>query len=111
MDVCRSRSALARLYECHKRIQQGQHQPRRDNDGREYLLPRDVDNQVGSGVANGGAGNGIGIAVLDSGIMPCDNAEFVGYQWKQSGGALGTGLLSQTYLAPYDRIKKHIDFS
>jgi len=66
---------------------------------------------MGSGVANGGAGNGVGIVILDSGITPCDNAEFVGYQWKQSSGTLGTGLFSQTYLGTYNRIKKHIDFT
>jgi serine protease AprX len=55
--------------------------------------------------ANGGAGNGVGIAVLDSGISPMDGAEFAGYQWKS--GLLG---LTQT-LEPYDRIKKSIDFT
>ncbi|MCA1631151.1 MAG: S8 family serine peptidase, partial [Acidobacteria bacterium] len=55
--------------------------------------------------ANGGAGNGVGIAVLDSGISPMDGAEFAGYQWKS--GLLG---LTQT-LEPYDRIKKAIDFT
>src|SRR2546426_6474212 len=75
------------------------------------ILPKDTTSQIGSGVAYGGAGNGVGIAILDSGITPCDNAEFVGYQWKQSSGTLGTGLFSQSYLATYDRIKKHIDFT
>src|SRR5256884_4260828 len=78
--------------------------------GASKILPKDTTSQLGSGVAYGGAGNGIGIAILDSGITPCDNAEFVGYQWKQSSGTLGTGLFSQSYLATYDRIKKHIDF-
>src|SRR3989441_11695988 len=79
--------------------------------GASKILPKDTTSQIGSGVANGGAGNGVGIAILDSGITPCDNAEFVGYQWKQSSGTLGTGLFSQTYLATYNRIKKHIDFT
>src|SRR5215510_12325143 len=75
------------------------------------VLPTDSTSQTGSGVADGGAGNGIGIAILDSGITPSDNAEFVGYQWKQSSGTLGTGLFSQTYLSTYNRIKKEIDFT
>src|SRR5256884_3225797 len=79
--------------------------------GASKILPKDTTSQIGSGVAYGGAGNGVGIAILDSGITPCDNAEFVGYQWKQSSGTLGTGLFSQSYLATYDRIKKHIDFT
>src|SRR6266851_7556751 len=79
--------------------------------GTSKILPQDTNGQLGSGVANGGAGNGVGIAILDSGITPSDAAEFVGYQWKQSSGTLGLGLFSQTYLATYDRIKKHIDFT
>ncbi|HMF56283.1 MAG TPA: S8 family peptidase, partial [Pyrinomonadaceae bacterium] len=62
-------------------------------------------------IANGGAGNGIGIAILDSGITPSDAAEFAGYQNQQSGGVLGLGLLSQAYLQSFSRIKKHIDFT
>ncbi|HXM35400.1 MAG TPA: S8 family serine peptidase, partial [Pyrinomonadaceae bacterium] len=69
--------------------------------GASKLLPQDSNGQLGSGVANGGAGNGVGIAILDSGISPADAAEFVGYQWQQSSGTLVT----------YDRITKHIDFS
>ncbi|MEJ7711210.1 MAG: hypothetical protein WKF84_15430 [Pyrinomonadaceae bacterium] len=61
--------------------------------------------------ANGGAGNEIGIAILDSGISPADSAEFAGYEWRQSSGTLGTGLLSQSYVATYNRIKKRIDFT
>src|SRR5256886_7067254 len=79
--------------------------------GASKTLPKDTTSQIGSGVANGGAGNGVGIAILDSGITPCDNAEFVGYQWKQSSGTLGTGLCSQNYLATYNRIKYQIDFT
>lgn len=79
--------------------------------GASKVLPRDSDEQVGTGVANGGAGNGVGIAILDSGITPCDQAEFVGYQWKQSSGTLGTGLFSQKYLSTYNRIKKRINFT
>ena len=79
--------------------------------GASKLLPQDSNGQLGSGVADGGAGNGVGIAILDSGISPSDAAEFVGYEWKQSTGLLGLGLLGQTYLATYDRIKKHIDFT
>jgi serine protease AprX len=79
--------------------------------GASKVLPQDVNQQLGSGVANGGAGNGVGIAILDSGITPSDAAEFVGYQWKQSSGTLGTGLFSQTYLATYNRILKNIDFT
>src|SRR6185295_14582471 len=75
------------------------------------LLPQDANGQLGSGIADGGAGNGVGIAILDSGISPSDAAEFVGYEWKQSSGLLGLGVLGQTYLASYDRIKKHIDFT
>ena len=69
--------------------------------GASKLLPQDSNGQPGSGVANGGAGNGVGIAILDSGISPSDAAEFVGYQWRQSSGTLAT----------YDRIKTHIDFT
>ncbi|HEX7722384.1 MAG TPA: S8 family serine peptidase, partial [Pyrinomonadaceae bacterium] len=79
--------------------------------GASKLLPLDKNNVAGSGVANGGAGNGVGIAIVDSGITPADAAEFVGYQWQQSGGTLGLGLLSQPYVQSYDRIKKHIDFT
>ena len=57
--------------------------------GASKILPKDTTSQIGSGVAYGGAGNGVGIAILDSGITPCDHAEFVGYQWKQSSGTLG----------------------
>jgi len=49
--------------------------------------------------------------VLDSGITPSDAAEFVGYKWQQSGGLLNLGLLSQSYLSTYNRIKKQIDFT
>src|ERR1051326_7399682 len=75
------------------------------------ILPVDQNGVFGIGVANGGAGNGVGIAVLDSGITPCDNAEFVGYKWQQSSGTLGTGLFSQTYIQSYNRITKAIDFT
>ncbi|HEX8709041.1 MAG TPA: S8 family peptidase, partial [Pyrinomonadaceae bacterium] len=58
-----------------------------------------------SAQADGGAGNGIGIAVLDSGISPSDAAEFAGYRWQ-------SGLLGLTStLEPYDRLKKSIDFT
>jgi len=66
--------------------------------GASKVLPLDKNNVTGSGVAGGGAGNGIGVAVLDSGVTPADAAEFVGYQWQQSGGLLSTGLLSQSYI-------------
>ena len=79
--------------------------------GANKVLPLDQNGVLGSGVANGGAGNGIGIAVLDSGITACDNAEFVGYQWKQTSGTLGTGLFSQSYVSSYNRVKKAIDFT
>src|SRR6267154_1947665 len=79
--------------------------------GASKLLPLDKNNVAGSGVANGGAGNGVGIAIVDSGITPADAAEFVGYQWQQSSGTLGLGLLSQTYVQSFDRLKKHIDFT
>src|SRR5215207_6242356 len=46
-------------------------------------------------LANGGGGNKVGIAVLDSGISPPDAAEFAGYEWRYSSGLLSTGLLSQ----------------
>src|ERR1700730_4524871 len=69
--------------------------------GASKLLPQDSNGQLGSGVADGGAGNGVGIAILDSGISPSDALEFVGYQWQQGSGTL----------APYDRVKKHIDFT
>jgi subtilisin family serine protease len=62
-------------------------------------------------MADGGAGNKVGIAILDSGISPPDAAEFVGYEWRYSSGTLGTGLFSQKYLASYDRIKKRVDFT
>jgi hypothetical protein len=62
-------------------------------------------------LANGGGGNGVGIAILDSGISPPDSAEFAGYKWCQSSGTLGTGLFSQTYLCSYPRLLKHIDFT
>jgi len=78
--------------------------------GASKLLPVDQKG-TGSGVAGGGAGNGVGIVILDSGITPSDAAEFVGYQYQQSSGTLGLGLLSQTYVQSYDRIKKHIDFT
>src|SRR6266849_1330871 len=38
--------------------------------GTSKILPQDTNGQLGSGVANGGAGNGVGIAVLDSGVTP-----------------------------------------
>ncbi|MDX6385856.1 MAG: serine protease AprX, partial [Blastocatellia bacterium] len=79
--------------------------------GASKFLPVDQNGVVGSGVANGGAGSGVGMAILDSGITPSDAAEFVGYQWQQSSGTLGLGLLSQKYVQSYDRIKKHIDFT
>src|SRR5213593_438122 len=79
--------------------------------GASKLLPLDQKDVIGSGVANGGAGNGVGIAILDSGITPADAAEFVGYQWQQSSGTLGTGLFSQTYVQSYNRILKSIDFT
>ncbi len=64
--------------------------------GASKLLPLDQNSVTGSGVANGGAGNGVGIAIVDSGISPADAAEFVGYQKQQSGGTLGLGLFSET---------------
>ncbi|MGH9906035.1 MAG: S8 family serine peptidase, partial [Pyrinomonadaceae bacterium] len=79
--------------------------------GASKVLPVDTNGQIGSGVANGSAGNGVGIAVLDSGVSPSDAAEFVGYEWAQSSGTLGLGLLSQPYLSTYDRVRKHIDFT
>jgi serine protease AprX len=62
-------------------------------------------------LANGGGGNKVGIAVLDSGISPPDAAEFAGYEWRYSSGTLGLGLLAQRYLASYPRVVKHIDFT
>src|SRR5687768_2406655 len=62
-------------------------------------------------MADGGAGNKVGIAILDSGITPADAAEFVGYEWRTSSGLLGTGLLGTPYLATYDRIRKRVDFT
>jgi hypothetical protein len=67
---------------------------------------------VGNGeLAKGGGGNGVGIAVLDSGISPPDAAEFAGYRWTQSGGLLSTGLLSQPVLETYSRVVKRVDFT
>lgn len=74
--------------------------------GASKVLPQGNEN-----VAKGGAGNGIGIAILDSGISPPDAAEFAGYKWQQSGGTLGLGLFSQSYLESYTRIKKRVDFT
>jgi hypothetical protein len=62
-------------------------------------------------LANGGGGNKVGIAVLDSGISPPDAAEFAGYEWRYSSGLLTTGLLSQKYLASYPRVLTHVDFN
>ena len=62
-------------------------------------------------LANGGGGNKVGIAVLDSGISPPDAAEFAGYEWRYSSGTLGLGLLAQRYLASYPRVLKHVDFT
>ena len=62
-------------------------------------------------LANGGGGNKVGIAVLDSGISPPDAAEFAGYEWRWSSGTLGLGLLAQKYLASYPRVLKHVDFT
>src|SRR5215208_4570157 len=74
--------------------------------GASKLLP--VGNEA---LANGGGGNKVGIAVLDSGISPPDAAEFAGYEWRYSSGLLSTGLLSQRYLASYPRVLKHVDFT
>ncbi|HEX8686154.1 MAG TPA: S8 family serine peptidase, partial [Pyrinomonadaceae bacterium] len=62
-------------------------------------------------LANGGGGNKVGVAILDSGISPPDTAEFAGYEWRYSSGTLGTGLLAQKYLASYSRVLKHVDFT
>ena len=62
-------------------------------------------------LATGGGGNKVGIAIFDSGISPPDAAEFAGYEWRQSSGTLGTGLFSQSYVASYPRILKHVDFT
>src|SRR5438132_5736271 len=62
-------------------------------------------------MAYGGAGNNVGIAILDSGISPADAAEFVGYEWRTSTGLLGTGIFGEPYLASYDRIRKRVDFT
>ncbi|HEX8181227.1 MAG TPA: hypothetical protein VF525_16910, partial [Pyrinomonadaceae bacterium] len=68
--------------------------------GANQVLPTGNEN-----VANGGAGNGVGIAVLDSGISPMDSAEFAGYQWQY-------GLLGLTRsLATYNRIQTAVDFT
>ncbi|HEX8748869.1 MAG TPA: S8 family serine peptidase, partial [Pyrinomonadaceae bacterium] len=74
--------------------------------GASRVLP--IDNEA---LATGGGGNKIGVAILDSGISPPDTAEFAGYEWKQSGGTLGTGLFSQTYLSTYNRIRKSVNFT
>src|SRR4051794_5740714 len=77
--------------------------------GASKLLPADV--------TSGGAGNGVGIAILDSGISPPDAAEFAGYKYTSSGGLLGgggllgTGVLSTSTLTPYNRIMKAVDFT
>jgi serine protease AprX len=62
-------------------------------------------------MADGGAGNDVAIAILDSGISPADAAEFVGYEWRTSSGLLGTGVFGEPYLASYDRIRKRVDFT
>ncbi|HEX7317426.1 MAG TPA: S8 family peptidase [Pyrinomonadaceae bacterium] len=62
-------------------------------------------------LANGGGGNKVGVAILDSGISPPDAAEFAGWEWRMSSGTLGLGLLAQKYLASYPRILKHVDFT
>src|SRR2546423_10856504 len=74
--------------------------------GASKLLP--VGNNA---LADGGGGNGIGIAILDSGISPPDSAEFAGYEGRYSSGTLGTGLFSQKYLASYPRVLAHVDFT
>jgi serine protease AprX len=64
-----------------------------------------------------GAGNEVGIAILDSGISPPDQAEFAGYKMTTSGGLLGgggllgTGILATETPAPYSRIMQAVDFT
>lgn len=68
-------------------------------------------------ITAGGAGNGVGIAILDSGVSPPDAAEFAGYTLESSGGLLGgggllgTGVLSSPTVTPYNRIMQEVDFT
>jgi serine protease AprX len=71
--------------------------------GASKVLPADV--------TAGGAGNRIGVAILDSGISPPDAAEFAGYKVESNGGLLGTGLLSSPTVTPYNRIMQEVDFT
>ncbi|HWS55875.1 MAG TPA: S8 family serine peptidase, partial [Pyrinomonadaceae bacterium] len=77
--------------------------------GASNVLPKDV--------TAGGAGNGVGIAILDSGISPPDAAEFAGYVRTTEGGLLGgggllgTGLLATQTVEPYNRVVQHVDFT
>ena len=77
--------------------------------GASKVLPADV--------TQGGAGNGVGIAFLDSGISRPDAAEFAGYKLETSGGLLGgggllgSGLLSEPTMTPYNRIMQEVDFT
>ncbi|HYJ46862.1 MAG TPA: hypothetical protein VEV81_09635, partial [Pyrinomonadaceae bacterium] len=74
--------------------------------GASKILPPDS-----TKMADGGGGNKVGIAIVDSGISPADAAEFVGYQKQQSSGLLGLGLTSTTYIQTYNRIVKSVDFT
>ncbi|HJU56493.1 MAG TPA: S8 family peptidase, partial [Pyrinomonadaceae bacterium] len=74
--------------------------------GASKILPPDNDR-----MAAGGGGNKVGIAIVDSGISPADAAEFVGYQRQTSGGLLGLGITSQTYVQSYNRLTKRVDFT
>jgi hypothetical protein len=77
--------------------------------GANEVLPADV--------TAGGAGNGVGIAFLDSGISPPDSAEFAGYKYTTDGGLLGgggllgTGALATPTLTPYPRVVQEVDFT
>jgi serine protease AprX len=76
-----------------------------------------ADKVLPSNITQGGAGNGVGIAILDSGISPPDQAEFAGYKMETSGGLLGgggllgTGLIATPTVTPYNRIVQSVDFT
>src|ERR1041384_8192296 len=73
--------------------------------GANLVLPSGNDNE-----AKGGAGNGVGIALLDSGLNPPDTAAFAGYEL-QSSSLLGTGLLGSTSVTSYNRVSAPVDFT
>ncbi|HYJ46020.1 MAG TPA: S8 family serine peptidase, partial [Pyrinomonadaceae bacterium] len=74
--------------------------------GASKILPAD-----NTAMADGGGGNKVGIAIVDSGISPADAAEFVGYQKQTSSGLLGLGITSTTYIQSYNRITRSVDFT